>query len=81
MSPPSHPRSVSWTEHALAKALLLNFSRSDVENAILVEHAKRSRNTGAADWLVTIGRLVVAYNHPDDDDATVARVVTVWRRA
>jgi hypothetical protein len=25
--------------------------------------------------------LVVAYNHPDDDDASVARVVTVWRRA
>lgn len=51
------------------------------EHAILVGHARRSRNTGAADWLVRVGRLVVAYDHPDDDDAAVARVVTLWRRA
>jgi hypothetical protein len=35
--------------------MLLNFSRSDVEHAILAQHARRSRNTGAADWPARIG--------------------------
>jgi hypothetical protein len=33
-----------------------------------------------ADWLVVVGRLAVAFNHPDGDDATAARVVTIWRQ-
>jgi len=41
----------------------------------------RTRNTGAADWMATVGRLVVAYNHPDNNDALTARIVTLWRRA
>jgi hypothetical protein len=38
------------------------------------------RNAGAADWQVVVGPWVVAYDHPADDDATKARIVTLWRR-
>jgi len=31
--------------------------------------------------MATVGRLVVAYNHPDNNDALTARIVTLWRRA
>jgi hypothetical protein len=74
---PSH---VTWSEHALVKAHLLGYARSDVEELILTGHDARGRNTGAADWLVRSGRLVVAYNFPGADDLT-AHVVTLWRRA
>jgi hypothetical protein len=73
------PTTVLWTDHALVKAQLLGISRSDVEDAILGHHDRRVRNARAADWLVLSGRLVVAYNHPADDDLT-ALVVTLWRR-
>jgi hypothetical protein len=55
---------VEWTDHALAKAQLLGIARADVRDAILAKHERRSRNTGAADWLVVSGRLAVAYNYP-----------------
>jgi hypothetical protein len=71
---------VQWTEHALVKADLLGIARVDVEAAVLTGHHQRSRNTGAADWLVVSGRLVVAYNFPADDELT-ARVVTLWRES
>ncbi len=71
---------VEWTDHALAKAQLLGIARADVEDAILAQHERRSRNTGAADWLVVSGRLAVAYNYPADDELT-ALVVTLWRRS
>jgi hypothetical protein len=29
---------------------------------------------------VDAGRLVVAYNHPDEDDEIAALIVTLWRR-
>jgi hypothetical protein len=70
---------VEWTDHALAKAQLLSIARADVEDAILAGHERRSRNTGAADWLLLSGRLAVAYNYPSDDELT-ALVVTLWRR-
>jgi hypothetical protein len=74
------PRTVRWTDHGLAKADRLGFARGDVEDAILTHHAERTRNTGAADWLLSVGALVIAYNYPDGDDTMAARVVTVWRR-
>jgi len=76
---PSAPRLVYWTEHALAKASFLRLTRVDVETAVLEHHGERRANTGAADWTVRVGRLVVAYNHPDGDDGLTARVVTLWR--
>ena len=74
---PSH---VTWSEHALVKARLLGYARSDVEALILAGHDRRGRNTGAADWLARSGRLMVAYNFPATDELT-AHVVTLWRRA
>jgi hypothetical protein len=71
---------VQWTEHALVKADLLGIARVDFEAAVLTRHHQRSRNTGAADWLVVSGRLVAAYNFPADDELT-ARVVTLWRES
>jgi len=71
---------VTWTDHALTKANLLGIATTDVENAVVTRHRERSRNTGAADWLLVSGRIVIAYNHPAGDDLT-ALIVTVWRRS
>jgi len=73
------PTIVVWTDHALAKAQLLGIGLADVEDAVLADHEKRTRNTGAADWLLRSGRLAIAYNYPDDD-YLAARVVTLWRQ-
>jgi hypothetical protein len=64
------PRLVEWTDHAVVKAEMLGVTR--IERAVLEGHARRTRNTGAADWLVSEGRLMVAYNHPHGDDALSA---------
>jgi hypothetical protein len=78
--PDAGPHRVEWTDHALAKAELLGIAHSDVEDAILTKHQHRTRNTGAADWLLVSGRLVTAYNYPAADEVT-ALVVTLWRRS
>ncbi len=77
---PIDPISVRWTLHALDKAQQLGFTRRDVESAVLEGHRERRRNKGQARWLVAAGRLVVAYEHPDDEDPLIAPIVTVWRR-
>jgi predicted secreted Zn-dependent protease len=77
---PSDPISVRWTLHALDKAQKLGFARHDVESVLLERHRERRRNAGEAAWRVVAGRLVIAYEHPDDDGPLAARVVTVWRR-
>jgi hypothetical protein len=74
------PISIRWTLHALGKAQQLGFARRDVESALLEHHRERQRNPGRARWRVIIGRMAIAYEHPDGDDPLVARVVTVWRR-
>lgn len=74
------PRRIEWTDHALAKAELLGIARADVEDTILSQHERRTRNTGAADWLLVSGRLVTAYDYPAGDELT-ALVVTLWRRS
>jgi hypothetical protein len=74
------PTSVRWTLHALDKAQQLGFARHDVEEALLGGHRERRRNRGEAAWLVTAGRLVIAYEHPNGDDPLVARIVTFWRQ-
>jgi hypothetical protein len=76
---PRTPSRVNWTDHALTKAALLGLARADVEDAVLAAHRRRSRNPRSADWLVSVGPYVVAYNHPDRDDPEAARIVTVWR--
>jgi hypothetical protein len=77
---PSAPRRVRWTDHALDKAGLLGIARTDVERAVIDRHFARRRNARSADWRVTSGRLVIAYDHPDHDDASTARIVTLWRQ-
>jgi uncharacterized protein YciI len=52
---------------------------SDVEDALLEGHARRLANTRAADWLLLVGPLAIAYNHPDGGDVSTARIVTVYR--
>jgi hypothetical protein len=76
----SDPVFVNWTLHALDKARQLGFARTDVEAAVLGRHRERRRNAGEAGWLIVGSRIVVVYEHPDDDDPLTARVVTVWRR-
>jgi len=77
---PSAPRRVRWSDHALEKAALLAIARTDVEHAVIEQHHRRRRNARSADWLLTAGRLVIAYDHPDHADVTSARVITLWRR-
>ncbi len=79
-SVPTDPISVRWTLHALDKARQLGFARHDVESALLEHYRERRRNRGRARWVVSAGRLVIAYTHSDGDDHLVARIVTVWRR-
>lgn len=74
------PARIVWTDHARVKAHVLGIALTDVESWIAQRHGRRERNHGAADWRVAVGSVVVVYNHPDGDDARVARVVTVWRR-
>jgi|GraSoiStandDraft_5_1057265.scaffolds.fasta_scaffold328264_2 hypothetical protein len=74
------PRLVGWTDHALVKAEVLGLPRADVEEAVRTGHRHRRRNTGAAHWLVTSGRIAIAYDYPSSDDMT-ALVVTVWRQS
>jgi hypothetical protein len=71
---------VVWTDHAMVKAQLLEITRSQIEDAVLMQHDRRSRNTGAADWLLVSGRLAIAYNYPAGDELA-ALVVTIWRQS
>ena len=57
---PPVPRVIRWTDHAIAKAHALGVTQADVEADVLEHHAKRRANTGAAAWLLIVGRLVVA---------------------
>ena len=61
-------------------AYYLGFARSDVERLLLEQHHARTRNSGAAGWRLLVGRLVLVYDHPDGDDPSAARLVTLWRR-
>lgn len=70
---------VIWTDHALTKAHLLGITTADVEDLLLADHERRTRNSRAADWLLRSGGLAIAYNYPAGDDQT-ALVVTLWRR-
>ncbi len=75
----SSPAQVRWSEHARAKAEQLSAAFLDVEDGLLANHASRTVNTGAADWLVAVGPWVIAYDHPFDGDTSTATIVTLWR--
>jgi hypothetical protein len=71
---------VSWTDHAYVKAGVLGAARADVERAVVEHHRDRRRNPGAAQWRLSVGPWVILYDHPDADDESTARIVTLWRR-
>lgn len=76
-----NPVIVEWTAHAYVRADGLGVAPSDIEHAIMEGHRRRRANPRAADWLLDVGRLTVAYKHPRNGDDSTALVVTVWRRA
>ena len=78
---PRDPFIIRWTAHARVRAESLGIPWTDVDDAIMTGHRRRRVNPRAADWLLDVGRYIVAYNHPDDGDEIAALVVTVWRRA
>lgn len=71
---------MSWTDHAYVKAEMLGATRADVERAVVDHHRDRRRNPGAAQWRLSIGPWAVLYDHPDGDDESTARIVTLWRQ-
>jgi hypothetical protein len=76
---PPAPHRVHWTYHALEKAAFLGLPHGDVERLLIERHRFRRRNARSADWRLTIGRIVIAYDYPDRVDAGAARIVTLWR--
>lgn len=76
---PAAPHRVRWTDHALEKAAVLGLPHADVERLLLERHRLRRRNARSADWRLTIGRVVIVYDHPDHGNAQAARIVTLWR--
>ena len=74
------PQRVRWTDHAYVKAGLLGATRADIEQAVVAHHHDLQSNPGAAQWRHSVGRWVVLYNHPDEEDQSTARIVTLWRR-
>lgn len=77
---PASPSAVRWTDHALAKAQVLGIARADIEFAVLEKHNRRQRNAGAGGWKLRAGNIVIVYDHPDQGDPTVARLITLWRQ-
>lgn len=71
---------VQFTEHAADRAARYGVPYGDIADAVLVEHQRRQRNPGSGEWLTRRGRLTVIYNWPDGDDATTARVITMWSK-
>jgi len=76
---PPAPHRVRWTDHALEKAAILGLPHADVERLLIERHRVRRHNARAADRRLTIGRVVIVYDHPDHGDAGAARIVTLWR--
>ena len=75
------PSSVAWSKHALDKAAQLSASLLDIEDGLLENHDSRTKNRrGGGDWKLPLGRFTIAYDHPEDNDWTTAKIVTLWRR-
>lgn len=72
------PVRVVFTDHAAERAARYGIAFTDVADAILGQHPARRRNPGSGDWLVRHHALAVVYDWPHRDDATTARVITMW---
>ncbi len=72
------PSRVVFTAHSEEKARQHSRSLADVVAVVLGGHDRRRSNPGEADWILTGGGMVIVYNWPDGQDATTARVVSLW---
>lgn len=77
-------REIKWTSHARHRLRKRGVDKAEIEAVVRSEHAYRVRNPGKADWQVTYvrhdgRRFGVVYDHPVDDDDSLARVVTLFR--
>ena len=75
----SGPSRVTFTRHAETRAAERGVRVQGAADLVLVEHPRRRRNPGPADWTVRGQGMGVAYDWPGSGDATLAVVVTVWR--
>lgn len=67
-----------WTAHALERLPERGLSRNKVEQTVRRLHPLRQQNEGDADWRIETGRFVVLYDHPDQKDIEVVRIITAW---
>jgi hypothetical protein len=76
---------IEWTEHAEDGLHDWRLERFEVEEAVRLNHHRRRENfKGPGDWRIDADlaertdTLVVIYDHDEDFDAGLARIVTVW---
>lgn len=74
------PHRVVLTAHAIDRAGEYGRTAADVADLVIDHHHERQRNTGRAAWRVSTAATTVLYDWPDGDDASTARVVTLWAR-
>ena len=81
-------REIKWTTHArrrLSRLRKHGVGEAEIEAVIRSEHDYRETNSGKADWRVTLTdddgrRFAVVYDHPDGNNRSRARVVTVFHK-
>jgi hypothetical protein len=75
---------IEWTKHAEARLAAWRLNGFEVEEAVRHLHCLRTKNRGDGDWRIDAPLsdrpdiLVVIYDHAEDIDAGMARIVTVW---
>lgn len=72
------PTRVAFTQHGARRCAKYGRGQAGVGDLLLSGHRRRRRNVGSGDWLLVTGGIAIVYDWPDRDDATTARVVTVW---
>jgi len=77
---PAAPVRVVLSAQAADRARSFGVSARQIEDELLGAHSSRRSNPESADWLIRTPSLGIAYNWPSGGDATLAVVVTVWRR-
>jgi hypothetical protein len=68
------------TVHADERLPQRGLTRARVENALRQLHPIRETNEGTAQWRVDAGGFVIVYVHPDGDDVSSVRIVSVWTK-
>jgi hypothetical protein len=69
---------ITWTAHAEDRLPQRGLTRERVERAVRDLHSIRVDNEGGAEWRVDAGDFIVVYAHPDDEDISTVRIVSVW---